>query len=77
MCCGFQLNRRLAGGADTAAVRVEVEGGGGKSGGSAIALLSSSGYFIVETLDDVMNVLFDEDSVPKSIDEDQRRHKKP
>jgi hypothetical protein len=47
MCCGFQLNRRLAGGADTAAVRVEVEDGGGKSGGSAIALLSSSGYFIV------------------------------
>jgi hypothetical protein len=55
MRCGFQLNRRLAGGADTAAVRVEVEGGGGKSGGSAIALLSSSGYFIVETLVDVIS----------------------
>jgi len=32
MRCGFQLNRRLAGGADTAAVRVEVEGGEGRVG---------------------------------------------
>jgi len=32
MRCGFQLNRRLGGGVDTAAVRVEVEGGEGSVG---------------------------------------------
>ena len=30
-----------------------------------------SGHFIFETLDDVMNVLVDEYSVPKSIDEEK------
>jgi hypothetical protein len=76
MRCGFQLNRRLAGGADTAAVRVEVEGGEGRVGDRQSHFFRLAAILLL-TLDDVMNVLFDEDSVPKSIDEDQRRHKKP
>jgi hypothetical protein len=47
------------------------EGGEGKSGGTATELLWSAAILFLRALDDVMNVLVDEYSVPKSIDEEK------
>jgi hypothetical protein len=45
--------------------------GKGRVGGNGNGTSLVSGHFIFETLDDVMNVLVDEYSVPKSIDEEK------